>query len=51
MQQIIQSQRWDWLRMAKPTKRVKKMLTAPEGMFMRAALLGSLTMFLISVAE
>lgn len=51
MQAIIQSQRWDDFRMPKPTRRVKKMLTTPDGMFISAERLGSPMMFLISVAE
>jgi hypothetical protein len=34
-----------------PTRRVKKMLTAPDGMFINAALFGSYPKFLIRVAE
>lgn len=51
MQAMIQIQRWDCLRIPKPTNRVKNMLTTPDGMFMSAARLGSVMMFLIRVAE
>jgi hypothetical protein len=40
MQAMIHAQRWDCFRIPIPTPRVKKMLTTPEGMFMRAAFLG-----------
>jgi hypothetical protein len=37
MQTIIHAQRWDCLRIPKPTRSVKKMLTTPDGVFIRAA--------------
>ena len=37
--------------MPKPTSRVKKMLTTPDGMFMSAAFLGFPTILAIRVAE
>jgi hypothetical protein len=41
MQAMMKAQRWDCLRIPNPTNRVKKMLTAPEGVFIRAARLES----------
>ena len=40
IQQRIQNQRLDCFRIPKPTRSVKKMLTSPDGMFIRAACLG-----------
>ncbi|CRK22513.1 hypothetical protein BN1723_002936 [Verticillium longisporum] len=51
IQATIQAHRWDLIRMPKPTNKVKKMLTTPDGMFMRAAFLGVYPRFRISVAE
>lgn len=51
MQMKIQSQRSDCLRMPRPTRRVKKMLMAPEGVFIRAARLGEKPRLRIRVAE
>ena len=40
MQTMIQAQRWERMRMPKPTIKVKKMETTPEGMFIKAARFG-----------
>ena len=40
IQMMIQSHRFDCLRMPDPTRSVKKMLTTPDGMFIKAACLG-----------
>lgn len=51
MQRMIQAQRCERIRMPKPTRRVKKMLTTPDGMFIRAAFLGVYPRLRIRVAE
>jgi hypothetical protein len=51
MQAMIKAQRWDCRRIPNPTNRVKKMLTAPEGVFIRAACFESYLRLRMRVAE
>jgi len=51
MQAMMKAQRWDCRRMPKPTKSVKKMLTAPDGVFIRADCFGSYLRLRMRVAE
>jgi hypothetical protein len=51
MQAMIHAQRWDCRRIPIPTNRVKKMLTAPDGIFIKAASLGLYPRLPMRVAE
>jgi hypothetical protein len=47
----MKAQRWDCMRIPNPTNRVKKMLTAPDGVFIRADCFESYLRLRMSVAE